>query len=198
MFTGIVQNIGKIYGIEHTKGNYQLIVENKFSSLKKGESVAIDGICLTVTNFSKDEFSVDVMPETYSRSNIRDFKVGSLVNLELAMQVKKRFDGHFVLGHVDTTSQLLAKKADRNSTLLTFSIDEKYQPYLVEKGSVALDGVSLTIIDVKEDKFSVGIIPYTHEKTVLGSLQINQTVNLETDILAKYILNQVAKENSHA
>ena len=127
------------------------------------------------------------MPETVKRTNIADFTPDEKVNLEPALKPTDEMGGHFVLGHVDTTGKLIQKEIAGNSTLLTFSIAPEYLPDLIEKGSIAINGVSLTLIKVTEQDFQVGIIPYTSKETVLGALSIGQTVNLETDILGKYI-----------
>ncbi|WP_334352441.1 riboflavin synthase [Companilactobacillus sp. HBUAS56257] len=187
MFTGIVKGIGKVQQIKQSRDNLSLVISHHLGQLELGDSIAIDGICLTVTQIEKARFQVDVMPETVKKTNINDFQLQQEVNLEPALQLNSKIGGHFVLGHVDTTGQLLAKKRARNSDLLIFSIDPKYSPYLVEKGSITIDGVSLTIISVQKDQFQVGIIPFTQEKTVLGALKLGDVVNLETDILGKYV-----------
>lgn len=188
MFTGIVKGIGKITQVEQTKDNYRLTISDSSLSFQPGDSVSVDGICLTVVENSNNDFQVEVMPETVKRTNIKQLRLSDEVNLEPALGVSDRLDGHFVLGHVDTTGILLAKEVNKNAYLLTFSIDPEYSKYLVEKGSIAIDGVSLTIISITEKSFQVGIIPYTSKETILGSLQVKQIVNLEVDILGKYIL----------
>jgi riboflavin synthase len=133
------------------------------------------------------------MPETIKRTNLTEMSVGTKVNLEPALKPNSEIGGHFVLGHVDTTGNLLSREVTKNSVLLTFSISKKYNSYLVEKGSIAVDGVSLTLIAVTDDTFQVGIIPYTQDETILGSLEVDQTVNLETDILGKYIYKDLKR-----
>ena len=193
MFTGIIKNIGTIAGVNRENDNYRLTVNHGLSDLNLGDSISINGICLTVVDFQKDQFQVDVMPETIKRTNLAEMSVGTKVNLEPALRPNSEIGGHFVLGHVDTTGKLLSREMTENSVLLTFSIPKKYNPYLVEKGSIAIDGVSLTLIAVTEDTFQVGIIPYTQDETILGSLEVNQTVNLETDILGKYIYKDLKR-----
>lgn len=193
MFTGIIKNIGTIAGIDKDDDNYRLTINHGLTGLSLGDSISINGVCLTVIDFQKNEFQVDVMPETIKRTNLTEATVGTRVNLEPALRVNSEIGGHFVLGHVDTTGQLLSKEITENSILLTFSLPKKYNPYLVEKGSIAIDGVSLTIISVTDDNFQVGIIPFTQSETILGSLKINQTVNLETDILGKYIYKDMKR-----
>lgn len=193
MFTGIIKNIGTIAGINRENDNYRLTINHGLSDLNLGDSISINGICLTVVDFQKDQFQVDVMPETIKRTNLAEMSVGTRVNLEPALRANSEIGGHFVLGHVDTTGKLLSREVTENSVLLTFSIPKKYNPYLVEKGSIAINGVSLTLIAVTEDTFQVGIIPYTQNETILGSLEVNQTVNLETDILGKYIYKDLKR-----
>lgn len=193
MFTGIIKNIGTIAGVNRENDNYRLTINHGLSDLNLGDSISINGICLTVVDFQKDQFQVDVMPETIKRTNLAKMSVGTKVNLEPALRPNSEIGGHFVLGHVDTTGKLLSREVTENSVLLTFSIPKKYNPYLVEKGSIAIDGVSLTLIAVTEDTFQVGIIPYTQNETILGSLEVNQTVNLETDILGKYIYKDLKR-----
>lgn len=193
MFTGIIKNIGTIAGVNRENDNYRLTINHGLSDLNLGDSISINGICLTVVDFQKDQFQVDVMPETIKRTNLAEMSVGTRVNLEPALRPNSEIGGHFVLGHVDTTGKLLSREVTENSVLLTFSIPKKYNPYLVEKGSIAIDGVSLTLIAVTEDTFQVGIIPYTQDETILGSLEVDQTVNLETDILGKYIYKDLKR-----
>lgn len=193
MFTGIIKNIGTIVSVNRENDNYRLTINHGLSDLNLGDSISINGICLTVVDFQKDQFQVDVMPETIKRTNLAEMSVGTRVNLEPALRPNSEIGGHFVLGHVDTTGKLLSREVTENSVLLTFSIPKKYNPYLVEKGSIAIDGVSLTLIAVTEDTFQVGIIPYTQDETILGSLEVDQTVNLETDILGKYIYKDLKR-----
>ena len=193
MFTGIIKNIGTIAGVNRENDNYRLTINHGLNDLNLGDSVSINGICLTVVDFQKNQFQVDVMPETIKRTNLAEISVGTKVNLEPALKPNSEIGGHFVLGHIDTTGKLLSREVAENSVLLTFSIPKKYNPYLVEKGSIAIDGVSLTLIAVTEDTFQVGIIPYTQDETFLGSLEVDQTVNLETDILGKYIYKDLKR-----
>lgn len=189
MFTGIIKDVGTVVEIKRTEQNYLLTLSSSILKFKPGDSVSVDGICLTVIKQIDKQFQVEVMPETVRRTNVSQLHVADKVNLEPALGVSDKLDGHFVLGHVDTTEKLLTRKTSKNSILLTFSLSADYQQYLVEKGSIAIDGVSLTIISVTKGSFQVGIIPYTSKETVLGNLQAGQIVNLEVDILGKYILN---------
>lgn len=191
MFTGIIKEIGQINNIVRNNQDFTISIKHHFRKIQDGDSISINGVCLTVSNLKSNEFDVDVMPETVQRTNIGTLHNGDLVNLEPALKLNDRLGGHFVLGHVDTTAELIKKNPAENSTLLTFRIDRKYQEYLVEKGSITVDGVSLTIISTNKDLFEVGIIPYTSKETILGNLKPDQLVNIETDILGKYIINRL-------
>ncbi|AUI71063.1 riboflavin synthase [Companilactobacillus alimentarius] len=193
MFTGIVKDIGRVISIRQEKDDFTLEIAHHLESIELGSSVAINGVCLTVTSFSPRIFQVEVMPETIKRTNIGELATEDLVNLEPALKPTTELGGHFVQGHIDTTGKLLNKTTDQNAQLLEFSITAQYQKYIVEKGSIAIDGVSLTVISVKKDSFQVGIIPYTSNETILGKLEVGQTVNLETDILGKYIYQDLER-----
>ncbi|MEA4973908.1 Riboflavin synthase [bioreactor metagenome] len=189
MFTGIVEEIGKIIKVERgVKSSKLTIGGNKiFSDLKLGDSVAVNGVCLTVTSFSKGVFTADVMNETLSRSNLGTLKQGSAANLERAMIADGRFGGHIVSGHIDGTGVITQIKQDDIAIWYTVSTDNKVMKYIIEKGSVAIDGISLTVAKVTEGDFSVSLIPHTAKETVLGLKKIGDTVNLENDVVGKYI-----------
>lgn len=189
MFTGIIQRIGRVRKVTPQ----QLVIETDLTAQQHsrvGDSVAVNGICLTVTTLTRSGFTADIMPETLQRTNLGDVQANGHVNLELALQASDRFDGHFVLGHVDTTATLASRQPDGNAERLTFTLASAYRPYVVEKGSIAVDGVSLTVTAVTRDSFSVSLIPHTLAKTVLGELVLGQRVNIETDILGKYMVHQ--------
>lgn len=158
-----------------------------------GDSISADGVCLTITKLDNQGFTVDVMPETVHRTNISKYVVNRKVDLEPALLASDRLDGHFVLGHVDCTSTVISRHQDENALVISFSLPEKYKDYVVEKGSVSVDGVSLTVVDAINNTFSVSLIPHTMDQTVLGDLMVNDVVNIETDVLGKYIVNN-AKE----
>ena len=187
MFTGIISYLGKVKSLQ----NSQLSVKadrSLIKNLKKGDSVAVDGICLTVIakpNF--DTFQVEVMPETLVRTALSDLKIGALVNLELSMGIADRFAGHIVQGHIDGVATIKSIQKKGNSRIFTFKIPEKLSRYIVEKGSIAVNGISLTVIETKEDLFTVGIIPYTWQHTMLYVAKVGDQVNIEVDILAKYL-----------
>lgn len=186
MFTGIITYLGEVVN----KSENKLIIKtdrNLISKLSKGTSIAVNGICLTVVDLIEDSFSIDFMPETEEKTNIKYLKRGVLLNLELPVKFETLFAGHIVQGHVDNVSRILSIKNKGNSRILTFSIDPKISKYLVDKGSVAVNGISLTVIQAQDDHFTVGIIPHTWTHTMLHQARIGDYVNIEVDILAKYL-----------
>ncbi len=186
MFTGIIKNLGKLSEITETK----LTIETDadfVDELDRGASVAIDGICLTVVNQDKNLFTVEVMPETVNRTNLKSLQPGSLVNLEMPAMPESFLAGHIVQGHVDGVAQLQSIAEQGNSHVLKFSIPESISKYIVEKGSVAINGVSLTVIEAGNDYFTVGIIPHTWDTTMFHTFKAKDVVNIEVDVLAKYV-----------
>ena len=189
MFTGIVEEMGKIVRVEKGAKSSRLTVSGDkiFSDLKLGDSVATNGVCLTVTSFSKGIFTADVMNETLKRSNLGELRQGSMVNLERAMIANGRFGGHIVSGHIDGTGVITKIEQDDIAVWYTIRADRKIMKYIIEKGSVAIDGISLTIAKVTNNDFSVSLIPHTAKETVLGYKKTGDTVNLENDVVGKYI-----------
>lgn len=189
MFTGLIEEIGSIEKIISQKSGGQLVIHSKtvLEGAKLGDSIAINGVCLTVTAFTKTTFTADVMPETLKRSNLGQLQNGSLVHLERAMAANGRFGGHMVSGHIDGTGVISAKKQEGNAIRLFITADAPLLNQMIEKGSIAIDGVSLTIISVDKEQFSVGIIPHTSTQTTLLDKKIGDRVNLETDMIAKYL-----------
>ena len=189
MFTGIVEEMGKIVRVEKGAKSSRLTVSGDkiFSDLKLGDSVATNGVCLTVTSFSKGIFTADVMNETLKRSNLGELRQGSMVNLERAMIANGRFGGHIVSGHIDGTGVITKIEQDDIAVWYTIRADRKIMKYIIEKGSVAIDGISLTIAKVTDNDFSVSLIPHTAKETVLGYKTTGDTVNLENDVVGKYI-----------
>ena len=189
MFTGIVEEMGKIVRVEKGAKSSRLTVSGDkiFSDLKLGDSVATNGVCLTVTSFSKGIFTADVMNETLKRSNLGELRQGSMVNLERAMIANGRFGGHIVSGHIDGTGVRTKIEQDDIAVWYTIRADRKIMKYIIEKGSVAIDGISLTIAKVTDNDFSVSLIPHTAKETVLGYKKTGDTVNLENDVVGKYI-----------
>lgn len=191
MFTGIIEELGQVLQIRKEGTNYHFKVRSNMSaSLKPDQSVSHNGVCLTVTKVDKDEPSHEVTAilETMQKSNLQHVQEGHELNLERALQYGGRMDGHFVQGHVDGTATCIVKKEEGGSWLYTFRHPVSNKNLVVEKGSVCINGVSLTAFDVKEDVFSVAIIPYTYEHTTFHDLEVDHTVNIEYDIFGKYIL----------
>jgi riboflavin synthase len=186
MFTGIVEDKGKVAELADS-GRVLLVTSGILTEVPVGGSVAVNGTCLTVVETTPSGAKFDVVPETLSRTNLGSLEVGDLVNLERAMPATGRFDGHFVQGHVDGTGQVTALDEDQGSVTLRISAAAEILEQVVEKGSITIDGVSLTVAAVSDAGFEVALIPHTLEVTTLGSLAEGDTVNLETDILAKYV-----------
>ena len=189
MFTGIVEEIGTVNSIKRGAREcvYTFAAEKILSDMNIGDSIAVNGLCLTVTAFGDGWFSADVMNESLRRSNLGDLQKGGKVNLERAMAANGRFGGHIVSGHIDGTGILLSKIRENNAVWITISASEELMHYIVMKGSVALDGVSLTVAKVMKDAFSVSLIPHTGEETTLLSKRAGHKINIECDIVGKYI-----------
>lgn len=189
MFTGIVEETGVIKSVEKGAKSAVLQIESKMiaMSIKKGDSIATNGVCLTVTGINKNVFSADVMNETRMRSALGNLKTGHLVNLERAMPLDGRFDGHIVSGHIDGTGIIVNIKKDDIAIWYTVQSTSKIMQYVIEKGSIAIDGISLTIADVSKDTFKVSVIPHTVKVTNLSKRSVGEVVNLENDIIGKYV-----------
>lgn len=189
MFTGLVEDIGKIKRITKASISSLLYISsNKIvDDLKIGDSVAVNGVCLTVTSINNDEFSVDVMHETLKRTSLNELTNNSSVNLERAMLVGSRYGGHIVSGHIDGTGKIVSIKQDGIAYIYTIETSPNITKYIIEKGSIAIDGISLTVVSVSKTIFSVSIIPHTLKSTNLGNKKINSIVNLENDCIAKYV-----------
>lgn len=193
MFSGIVEALAQVVSLEREKGNLHLTLTCPFvQELSIDQSVAHNGVCLTVVKKEGDTYTVTAMQETLQRSSLGDLQVGNFVNVERSMVLNGRLDGHIVQGHVDTTAVCVAKKEANGSWYFTFQY--AYDPqmakrgyFTVDKGSVTVSGVSLTVCEPTLDTFTVGIIPYTFEHTIFGHLQVGDKVNLEFDILGKYL-----------
>ena len=190
MFTGLVSDVGTIDSTAPgANGGRTVAIRTSWNAaeLALGESIAIDGACLTVTRLEGGAFFFDASPETLERTTLGERQIGDRVHLERALRVGDRLGGHFVLGHVDGVGRLVERTRVENAWLLTFEAPESVAPYLIEKGSVAVDGVSLTVNEVNEDRFGVAIIPFTAEKTNLGAYEPGRRVNLEADMVGKYV-----------
>ena len=192
MFTGIIEEMGIVEGIS-SKKNLSVLkvrVQKVLKGAKKGTSIAVNGVCLTVTDIKKDILEFDIMRETLLKTNLGTLRPKDCVNLERALKANGRIDGHFVSGHVDDMGLIKAKITGENYTELQISTKRNLMKYIAPKGSVCLDGVSLTIGEVRKTYFSIYLIPFTLEVTTLGNMKKGDRINIETDILAKYILNK--------
>ena len=189
MFTGIISEIGEVKKIFRDGENtaFEVAAPRTSRGLKIGDSVAINGACHTVVRKIRQNFVVESMPETLRRTNFGDFKIGSKVNLERPVGVSGSFDGHFVSGHVDGVATISKIEKDKNSKIFTLAIPAKLSKLVVEKGSVALDGISLTVISVRKNKIAVGIIPHTLKMTNFGTRKVGEKINVEADLLAKHV-----------
>lgn len=190
MFTGIIQAVGKIKGIEQQQGDVRLTVDTAdldLSDAQLGDSIAVNGVCLTAIELMPQQFVADVSNETLSATTIGDVTVGSPVNLECALQAQTRLGGHLVSGHVDGVGRVIERKADARSIRFTFSLPKDLARYVAQKGSICIDGISLTVNKVDDSSFSVNIVPHTLEMTTLGYREVGDVVNLEVDVIARYL-----------
>lgn len=189
MFTGIVEEMGQILNIERGSQSAVLHIrcEKVLENTKIGDSIAVNGVCLTVTTMTESGYTADVMAETLERSSLGSLKRGSRVNLERAMAADGRFGGHIVAGHIDGTGTVSKISRDETAVWYTITAEPVILRYIVEKGSITIDGISLTVARVTERDFSVSIIPHTQQNTVLADRQVGDIVNLETDIIGKYV-----------
>lgn len=194
MFTGIIEATGTLERIEHTADAAILTIAGAavLDDAHYGDSIAVNGVCLTVTTFDEQRFSVDVMKETLDRTSLGALVPGSRVNLERAMSAQARLGGHVVQGHVDATVRITAIEPGERWSVVRFDLPVDLAPYVVEKGSVTLDGVSLTVASRQEASFSVSLIPTTLELTTFGAARVGDLVNVEVDVLAKYVEQMLA------
>ena len=188
MFTGIIETLGEIIAIENEGGNVHLTITSAITNeLKIDQSVAHNGVCLTVTSIENSEYKVTAIQETIDKTNLSDWKIGAAVNLERAMKLGDRLDGHIVQGHVDQIGICKAIKEANGSWYYTFEYDPRLNNLTIEKGSITVNGVSLTVVNSMKNEFSVAIIPYTYEHTNFHDFVIGTKVNLEFDVIGKYV-----------
>lgn len=190
MFTGIVEEIGRMKRVVKQGQAMILTIEavRILEDIHDGDSIAVNGVCLTVVSFNASSFSVDVMPETYRKTTLHQLVNGSRVNLERAMQANSRFGGHIVQGHVDGVGIIRQRKTEENAVVFTLvPNDENLFQYIINQGSVTLDGISLTIVEAAKDYFTVSIIPHTLAQTILAYKSIGDSINIECDLLGKYV-----------
>lgn len=188
MFTGIIETLGIIKDIQKEGDNLHITIASSITNeLKIDQSVAHNGVCLTVVAISGDEYTVTAIKETILKTNLAEWKVGNIVNLERAMKLGDRLDGHIVQGHVDQTGECISIEEANGSWYFTFKYDRKLNNITIEKGSITINGVSLTVLNSKDDEFSVAIIPYTFEHTNFKNFTIGTKINLEFDVIGKYV-----------
>ncbi|KUO95871.1 riboflavin synthase [Ferroacidibacillus organovorans] len=197
MFTGLIEEVGRIHQIERKGRSLLLTIAAKrvLEDAKTGDSIAVNGVCLTVTNRWNDRFTVDVVPETVARSTLQRLQPGSRVNLERALRADGRFGGHIVAGHVDAVGQIRQILPDENARVITIQAQSEIMRYIVEKGSIAVDGISLTVMDVSDVSFRVSVIPHTAGESTAEDFAIGQPVNLEVDVLGKYVERLLSTKN---
>jgi len=193
MFTGIVEEVGTV--VEVTPGGLTIGASRVLEGLGLGDSVSVNGACLTATDLGQGSFSVDVVPETLRRTNLGSLAEGGAVNLERGVRAGGRLDGHIVQGHVDGTGRIESISEDGDAVMVSIEAGPAIMRYVVEKGFVAVDGVSLTIVGCDDERFSVTIIPHTRERTILGTRKPGDEVNIEVDILAKYVERLIRPES---
>jgi riboflavin synthase len=190
MFTGIIEEIGELRRI-HRQGQAMVLTigaKRVLEDVALGDSISVNGVCLTVISFDSQSFSVDVMPETFRKTNLRQLQSGTKVNLERAMAANGRFGGHIVQGHVDTTAIIVSRTPEENAVVYQFEPDNKdVLKYIITSGSITIDGISLTVVEAAEQTISVSIIPHTLSQTVLHTKKPGDTVNIECDVLGKYM-----------
>lgn len=189
MFTGIIEEVGVIKSIRMGAKSAVITIEAEkvMEDIHLGDSIAMNGVCLTVTSFDKNSYSVDIMHESLRRTNLGEMKSGSRVNLERAMPANGRFGGHIVAGHVDGTGRITSMKKDDNAVWIYVETEPAVLKYIVEKGSITIDGISLTVAEVNAKSFAVSVIPHTGSNTTLLEKKTGDKVNLETDIIGKYV-----------
>ena len=188
MFTGIIESLGEVQQLERDRGNLHISINSSITQeLKIDQSVAHNGVCLTVVSLDGNAYTVTAIDETLQKTNLGELKVGDKVNLERAMVLGSRLDGHIVQGHVDQTGKCIAVLEKDGSWFFTFEYDATQNNVTIEKGSITIDGVSLTVVDSGKNTFSVAIIPYTYENTRFNRYKVGSTVNLEFDVIGKYV-----------
>ncbi|MGR3177892.1 MAG: riboflavin synthase [Candidatus Anammoxibacter sp.] len=197
MFTGIIEHLGKVENTARKPASMVISVNigNLINDVKEGDSVSVNGICLTVTTIKGSVVTFDVLQETLSRTSLKDIKVSEKVNIERALKVGDRMGGHFVTGHIDGTGVIAKKIKQPGQTTLWVEVSSKLGQLMIEKGSIAIDGISLTLVEVKDTSFSVALIPYTLSETTLGFRDVGNIVNLELDMIGKWVKKIVSTEH---
>lgn len=197
MFTGLIEEIGKIEQLQKHRGTLRLTIaaEETLKDLATDDSIAINGVCLTVVEFSKSNFQVEAVEETLSKTTLGSLKTGNQVNLERSLRFSDRMGGHFVQGHVDAVGEVTAVQTQDGGTLLSITLPSHLLKYVISEGSIAIDGVSLTIARLKDNEITISLIPHTLEKTTLVNLKAGDGVNIEVDLIGKYVERILTKPN---
>lgn len=194
IFTGIIQELGVVVKLQVRQDAARLTVgaEKVLAGVQLGDSIAVNGVCLTVVDFSERHFTVDIMPETLRRTNLAELKPGDIVNLEPALTLGARLGGHLVSGHIDDVGRIAARHQEGNAIILRISAPPAVMKYIIPKGSIAVDGISLTVTSLEKSAFTVSVIPHTAAQTNLGQRKVNDPVNLENDLIGKYVARLLA------
>lgn len=198
MFTGIIEEIGALLGVRRGPDSAQLVIEAKkvLEGSQIGDSIAVNGVCLTAIRFDNRQFTADVMAETLAKTNLGLLHNGDKVNLERALRLGDRLGGHLVSGHIDGVGTITRQERHDIATLVTVRAPKEIMRYIIKKGSVAIDGTSLTVVDLENEHFRVSLIPHTAHATVLGLKRVGDTVNLEADIIGKYVEKLVSPQDN--
>ena len=199
MFTGIIEEVGIVQGLKVDSKASKIIIkaDKVLENTQLGDSISTNGVCLTVTNLEKTYFEADIMAETFRRSNLGSLKIGSKINLERALTLQSRLGGHMVSGHIDGTGKIVSVDKEEIATWITIEAEENLLRYIIEKGSIAIDGISLTVAYVDNQVFKVSIIPHTGEETTLLNKKIGDVVNLECDMVGKYVEKLLGIQNQN-
>ena len=195
MFTGIIEDLIEINKIKKFDDYWKISIISKFKNVKIGASISINGVCLTVVDINNNELYFDVINETLEKTNLKFLKSNDLVNVERCMKLNERLDGHIVQGHIECLGKLISKKTTGGETKIQIKIDNKYMKYCIYKGSIAIDGISLTISKIDDNYIQCSIIPHTLDNTTLKVRQVDEYLNIETDMISKYVEKQLINKN---
>lgn len=197
MFTGIIEEMGQVRGLlKETNATYIIIEVNKIlSDLKNGDSIAVNGVCLTAKEIKSNQIFADISPETSKVTTLSRYQIGKKVNIERAMKIGDRLGGHIVTGHIDDTAVLETKTKENNALNLKFKVSTQIMKYIIKKGSIAIDGISLTIANCEKNFFTISVIPFTLQNTTLNYINSGDIVNVECDIIGKYVENLLLSNN---
>ena len=196
MFTGLVEDIGKVKNIDKFSDYWNVVISTKLDDIKIGDSVAVNGVCLTVVNFGKNIISFDIVSESLMKSNLSDLIINQIVNLERCLKLSDRIGGHLVQGHVECVGEIISKESLLDGEVIfEVSFDQDFLKYCIYKGSITLDGISLTIKEILKKSIKVSVIPHTLKNTTLGFKDVSANLNIETDLIAKYVERNLLNRN---